>query len=561
MVGLLLRIFNREWSGLHEAAFLLAGTALLSQILGLVRDRLLAAHLGAGGALDVYYAAFRVPDFLYASIASFVAVTVLIPFLLERLEKGDDLAQARQFINMVFTVFAGAMALTVVVCYVLMPYLASFVVPGFSGPAQEEFITLSRILLLSPFLLGISNLFGAVTQSLRRFFVFAAGPVLYNVGILIGIVFLMPRYGLSGVVWGVILGALFHVAIQLPVLLSGGFVPRITRSIVWSDIGHVMGLSLPRTLALSAGNFSMIILVGIASQITTGSIAVFTLALNLQSIPLAIIGMSYSVAAFPTLAKLWTKGNHEEFLDHIIVAMRHIMFWSFPAIVLFIVLRAQIVRTILGSGAFDWTATRLTAAALALFAVSLVAQNLVLLLTRAFYAMGRTRLPLIANMAGAILVVLLSFFFLSLFHTHATFRYFAETLLRVTDIPGTALLMLPLGYSLGMMANVFFLLFFLKKEFVPVLLGAKKAFLHSFTTSIVMGFVAYHGLQIFAPLFDLDTFIGIFSQGFFAGVVGIFAGLFLLHIMDNKELEEIKASLHKKFWKAHPIAVGEETGL
>jgi putative peptidoglycan lipid II flippase len=561
MVGLLLRIFNREWSGLHEAAFLLAGTALFSQILGLVRDRLLAGHLGAGASLDVYYAAFRVPDLLYASIASFVAVTVLIPFLLDKIEKGDDLEEARRFVNTVFTVFAGAMTATVAVMYVLMPHLATLVVPGFSEGAQGEFITLSRILLLSPFLLGISNLFGAVTQSLRRFFVFAAGPVLYNIGILIGIIFLMPRYGLSGVVWGVILGALFHVAIQLPVLFSSGFVPRLTMRIVWREIGRVTVLSLPRTLALSAGNFSMIILVAIASQVSIGSIAVFTLAFNLQSIPLAIIGMSYSVAAFPTLAKLWTKGNHEEFLDNIVVAMRHIMFWSFPAIVLFIVLRAQIVRTILGSGAFDWTATRLTAAALALFAVSLVAQNLVLLFTRAFYAMGRTRLPLIANMVGAILVVFLSLAFLSLFHTYATFRYFAETLLRVTDIPGTALLMLPLGYSIGMIANVLFLLFYLKKEFVPVLLGAKKAFLHSFTTSIVMGFVAYHGLQLFAPLFDLDTFVGIFSQGFFAGIVGICAWLFLLHIMDNTELSEIRLSLHKKFWKAHPIAVGEETGL
>ncbi len=415
MVGRVLRIFNREWSGLHEAAFLLAGTALTSQVLGLFRDRLLAQHFGAGEALDIYYAAFRVPDFLYASIASFVAVTVLIPFLLDKMERGGDWDDARQFINTVFTVFAGAMVLTVLIAYLLIPFFAHAIVPGFSMDAQREFILLSRILLLSPFLLGLSNLFGAVTQSLRRFFVFAAGPILYNVGILIGIIFLMPHYGLSGVVLGVILGAFFHVAIQLPVLFSHGVIPRPTLRIDWGDIRRVVLLSIPRTLALSAANFSTIILVSIASNIATGSIAIFTFAMNLQSIPLAIIGMSYSVAAFPTLAKLWTKGNHEEFLLHIVIAMRHIMFWSFPSIVLFIVLRAQIVRTILGSGAFDWTATRLTAAALALFAISVVAQNLVLLLTRAFYAMGRTRLPLIANMAGGGLVVVFSFSLLSLF--------------------------------------------------------------------------------------------------------------------------------------------------
>lgn len=561
MVGLLLRVFNREWTSLHEAALLLAGTALLSQALGLIRDRLLAAHFGAGEALDIYYAAFRVPDFLYASIASFVAVTVLIPFLLDKLEKENNWESARHFINSVFTVWGAAMLLSALLAFMFMPHVSSFIVPGFSSTAQGEFVFLSRILLLSPLLLGLSNLFGTVTQSLRRFFVFAAGPLLYNLGIIFGVVFLMPWYGLGGVVVGVILGALFHVAIQFPVLFSSGVVPRLTYRIYWKDIGRVVKLSIPRTLALSAANFSTIVLISVASKVTAGSIAVFTLAMNLQSIPLAIIGMSYSVAAFPTLAKLWTKGNHQEFLEHIVSAMRHIMFWSFPAIVLFIVLRAQIVRTILGSGAFDWTATRLTAAALALFVISVVAQNLVLLLTRAFYAMGRTRLPLVANVVGAMLVVASSFVFLFFFKEHLLFRYFAETLLRVSDIPGTSILMLPLGYSLGMTLNVLLLLFFLRREFTPVLSYAKRAFFHSFTTSIVMGFVAYHGLQIFAHFFNLSTFRGIFFQGFLAGLLGIAIGIFLLRMMESKELEEIRISLHKKFWKVLPIAVGEEVGL
>ncbi|OGZ06584.1 MAG: hypothetical protein A3C13_03755 [Candidatus Lloydbacteria bacterium RIFCSPHIGHO2_02_FULL_50_11] len=559
MVGRLLHVFNREWSSLHEAAFLLAGTAILSQAIGLVRDRLLAAHFGAGQELDIYYAAFRVPDFLYASIASFVAVTVLIPFLLEKIEKDGNWNSAGRFTNTVFTVFAATMAFFVGIAYIAMPYLAHSITPGFSLEAEREHILLSRILLLSPFLLGISNLFGAVTQSLRRFFVFAAGPVLYNIGIVIGIIFLMPKYGLSGIAIGVILGALLHVVIQLPVLFSNRTVPRFTFSIDWWEILRVMKLSIPRTLALSAANFSTIILVALASTIATGSIAVFTLAMNLQSIPLSIIGMSYSVAAFPTLAKLWTKGNQNEFLGHIVIAMRHIMFWSFPAIILFIILRAQIVRTILGSGAFDWTATRLTAAALALFAISVVAQNLVLLLTRAFYAMGKTRLPLVTNMIGAVLVVVSSYLFLALFRSNDFFRYFAESLLRVADISGTSILMLPLGYSFGMIVNIFLLLFFIRKEFPSILLNVKKAFLHSFTTSIIVGFVAYQALRIFASVFDLDVFIGIFLQGFLAGCFGIIAGMFLLHLMENKELEEIRLSLHKKFWKATPIAAGEET--
>ena len=558
MVERLLRVFHKEWSGLHEAAFLLAGTAVLSQALGLIRDRALASHFGAGSALDIYYAAFRIPDFLYVSVASFVAVTVLIPFLLEKLEADPEGNASQHFINTIFTVFAVGMTLICIVAYLLMPFFATIIVPGFSGEKTNAFIDLSRILLLSPFLLGISNLFGAVTQSLRRFFVFAAGPILYNIGIIAGIVFLMPRMGLTGVVIGVLFGAVMHVFIQLPVLLREKMFPHMTLRINWSDVRRVTKLSIPRTLALSASHFASMTLIALASQNETGSIAIFTLAMNLQSIPLSIVGMSYSVAAFPTLAKMWTGGNREAFYTQILSATRHILFWSFPSIVLFIVLRAQIVRTILGAGAFDWTATRLTAAALALFAISVVAQNLVLLYTRAFYAMGKTRAPLHANVTGAFLVVASAFYFSYAFARFPTFRYFAESLLRVSDIEGTSVLMLPLGYSFGMIVNVGILFTMLKRAFPEIGGGARKAFLHSFTTSVVSGFISYHALQVFANMLDINTFMGIFLQGLFSGLVGIICGIFLLRLMENQELEEIRISLHHKFWKAKPIATEPE---
>jgi putative peptidoglycan lipid II flippase len=563
MVERLLRMFNREWSGLHEAAFLLAGTALLSQILGLVRDRLLAHHFGAGEALDVYYAAFRVPDLIYASVASFVAVTVLIPFLLEKMEDGKgkmgETEAARRFIDSIFTGFVLLMLLTTAVTYVLIPAIGHHVVPGFAPAAYDEYVVLTRILLLSPLLLGISNLFGSVTQSLRRFFVFAAGPILYNIGIIVGILFLLPRFGIVGVVYGVIIGAAMHLLVQLPVLVRERIVPRFTFSMDLRDMKRVVTLSVPRTIALSATQLATIVLIQLASRIEVGSIAVFTLAMNLQSIPLSIVGMSYSVAAFPTLAKLWTGGNREQFESQIVVATRHILFWSLPAIVLFIVLRAQIVRSILGSGLFDWTATRLTAAALALFAISVIAQNLVLLFTRAFYAMGKTRLPLWANLSGGALIVLASYALLHLYHAHPVFRYFAETLLRVDDIPGTEILMLPLGYSLGMFGNVAILLYLLRREFKDLFLGIKKAFLHAFSASVVLGFVAYHSTRAFALILDTDTFFGIFSQGLLSGAIGVLVWVYLLKLMENDELKEIWTSLHHKFWKRAPIATEVES--
>jgi putative peptidoglycan lipid II flippase len=559
MVERILRVIHREWSGLHEAALLLGGFALLSQVLGLIRDRMLAHEYGAGSSLDIYYAAFRIPDFLYASLASFVAVTVLIPFILEKIEgsaTGEE--EGKRFFQSVFTAFFGIIGLVALIAFILMPVLAPRVVPGFAPKEMETFISLSRILLLSPIILGVSNLFGSVTQTYRRFLVFALGPVLYNIGIIFGIVFLLPSFGLPGLAWGVILGALLHLSIQIPVIVRHGYLPRFPKRFDTSGVLRVVRTSLPRTIALSATHFTTIILVALGSSIAEGSISVFQLAFNLQSIPLAIVGMSYSVAAFPTLARQWTEGKAQEFALEVATAMRHIIFWSFPAIALFVVLRAQIVRTVLGTGAFDWTATRLTAAALALFAVSVVAQSILLLLLRAFYATGETRTPLRWSLVGAVSTVLSAYVLVTLFERSDVFRFFVESLLRVDDIQGTKVLMLPLAFSIGSIVSASALFFVLVGKFKGHWDGVRKAFFHAFTSSVFMGLVAYHGLQFLDDVLDINTFHGIFLQGLLAGITGIIAGIFLLRLMENREIVEIWMSLHRRFWKSKPIAAEQE---
>ena len=148
MVKRFLKIFNKEFGGLHEAALLLALSMFLSQLLALARDRLLAGTFGAGTTLDIYYSAFRLPDLLYATIASFVSVAVLIPFLVERLEKGEE-GPARDFLSAVFTLFMLVMVVVGAVAWVLMPHLAPWLAPGFDLGAQAQMITMARILLLA----------------------------------------------------------------------------------------------------------------------------------------------------------------------------------------------------------------------------------------------------------------------------------------------------------------------------------------------------------------------------------------------------------------------------
>lgn len=556
MVERLFNLLQREWGGLHETALLLGSAAVLSQILAVVRDRLFAQTFGASASLDIYYAAFRIPDLLFVVLASFVSVTVLIPFLLDRLARGDE--SGRNFLDGVFTAFFISIVLVSGVVFCVVPYLTELFFPGIDGEAKRELSTLTRIMLLSPILLGVSNILGSVTQSLRKFFVYAASPVFYNLGIILGLVFFYPLWGLSGLAWGVVVGALLHAGIQIPAVLSAGLLPQFSFRIPWRELRAVLTLSLPRTIGLSLHQVVLLVLVALATRMPEGSVAIFNFSFNLQSVPLAIIGVSYSVAAFPTLARLFSERNMDLFLGNIMTAARHIIFWALPATVLLIVLRAQIVRTILGAGAFSWSDTRLTAAALALFGISVVAQCLILLLVRAYYAAGNTKTPLFINIFSSLATIAAAFFLVERFGNDLLFRYFTEALVRISDIEGSISIVLPLAYSMGMILNVALLFGFFRRDFGPQAAFPARAFMQSFLAAVIMGTVAYGALNALAPVLDTDTFLGIFLQGLVSGIAGIAVGVVLLRLMRNRELEEIIRAIRSRFWKANAIAPDAE---
>ncbi len=552
MVERILKWLNREWGSIHEAALLLALSSFAADVLGLVRDRLLAASFGAGRVLDIYYTAFRVPDLLYVTIASFVSVTVLIPFIIDRLSRGE-VETTKRFLDNILTVFLLVMFVVLAVVWLLAPVLAPWLAPGFSLVERTQLVTLVRILLLSPLLLGLSNLFGAVTQSTQRFFVYALSPVLYNVGVIIGIIALYPLWGLPGLVVGVVLGAVFHLAIQFPGVWRSGLFPRLRWINGWREIGEVVAISLPRSLTLAASQLALTVLVSLASVLGIGAVAVFNFAMNLQSIPMSIIGVSYSVAAFPLLVKLYNGGEKKSFIDQLTSAMRHVLFWSLPSVVLFIVLRAQIVRVLLGAGKFSWQDTRLTAAALALFAVSVLGQNLVLLLVRAYYAAGRTTRPLVVNALSSLSIVITGWLLVRWPAAAETGKFF-ETMLRVSDLSGTRVLLLPLAFTVGTTLNAVLLWIFFQRDFGRFPKVVDRALGQSVVGSLVAGIVSYQALNWLAPLLNLNTFVGIFIQGLVAGLLGLAVLYLLLKYFNNKELAELEKSLKQKFWCAEVIA-------
>lgn len=552
------RILGREYGNVNQAAILLGLFAFLSQILGLLRDRAFAHFIGPSSELDMYYAAFRVPDFIFLSIASLASITVLIPFLINKMEGNKVTEEARKFLDNIFTVFFTALILSGGLAYILMPYLVSVVAPGFPGEMQKEVINLSRIMLLSPIFLGLSNLFGSVTQLFRKFFLYALSPVFYNLGIIIGVFALYPVFGVSGLAAGVVLGAFLHFSVQVLSSWGSGLAPKLSLHVNLSEVRETILISLPRTLGLSFNNLALIVIVALASFLQGGSISIFNLSLNLQSVPLGIIGLSYAVAAFPTLSKSFSLGAMDEFKDHLRLAARQIIFWSLPATFLFIVLRAQIVRVILGSGVFSWEDTRLVAASLALFSISIVAQGLIALFARAYYARGETRRPLLVNFISSFSIVAFSMLFLFLFKHHPFFLYFIESMLKVTDISGTEVLMLPLAYSCGTIINFILLWIFIKRDFMHEEKFISQTFFQSLSASFFIGAVTYLGLNFLSPIFGTETFWGIFFQGLFSGILGILAGVFILHILKNEELKDLAEVFHTKFWKTRVIAPSQE---
>src|SRR3989344_5515775 len=284
MVRQLLRRVAGPIRGLHQAAYLLAALTLASQVLALLRDRTFTHAFGAGEVLDLYYAAFRVPDLVFALVSSLVSAYVLIPRI-----TGASRGDVKRLLSESATFLALAGGGFCLVIMVFMPQFLALLYPSLSASsASGEFILLARLLLVQPVLLGLSGVLASVTQVHRRFVLFALSPVLYNLGIIFGTLVLYPMWGLPGIGAGVIIGAMAYVAANVPTVLGAGVFPRFA----WPSLSvmlPVMRDSIPRSLALGVGSVTILVLTALASRIGTGAVSVFTLAGNLEAVPLALI--------------------------------------------------------------------------------------------------------------------------------------------------------------------------------------------------------------------------------------------------------------------------------
>ena len=322
-----------------------------------------------------------------------------------------------------------------------------------------------RIMFLSPIILGASNMISGVLQIFHRFLVTALAPLLYNVGIICGIIFFVPRMGLQGLAWGVVFGGILHLLIQLPALFFSGF--KYKASFNYKDPGVVKTIKLmaPRSLGLGAGQLNTIATTAIASTLMAGSIAVFNLANNLSSILVNAIAASVSTASFPSMSMAFLKSESDEFLRKFSTIFRQIIFLTIPISLLLLLLRAQIVRVILGVGKFGWADTKLTTACLGILALNLIAQSLILFLSKTFYAAHNTKIPATISGLTVAFNIILSLLLVWLVRFSIGFNIFLQNLLRLGGVANVGVIALSLAYTITAVLECSLLLYMFYKKF------------------------------------------------------------------------------------------------
>ncbi len=384
---------------------LLALSALLSRFLGIARDHLLAKTFGATAGtgiynLDTYYAAFRIPDMLY-NLLIFGAVSAAFIPIFTQYKKEGKFKDAWEFASSMLHLMVIVILVIAGITYLLAPYLVHIVAGGFSEADLQVTVRLMRILLLSPILFAITSILISIQDSFKTFLFRSLGPLFYNLGIIAGILLFAERFGVVGVVWGVILGAGMNLLVQLPALHLVHFKHYWMLGYKRLDVREAFRLILPRILGLSVTQLTLIVNTLIASFLMTGSITVFYLSDNLQSVPLGMIGISFAITSFATLSELASEKSREQFALEIRRVMGQVLFLIIPATIGMLVLRHEIIDVILQYGKFSQTDVRLTGSVLGFLLVSLFAQCLVPILGRGFYAYHNTRTPVMAGVIGA----------------------------------------------------------------------------------------------------------------------------------------------------------------
>lgn len=532
----MLKILNGQSKSITGAALIISGATLVSRLVGLIRDRIFAHYFGAGPIMDAYYAAFKIPDLIYNLLIVGALSAAFIPTFTKLFNAGENKSSAWKLANNVLNITAVSLGVLSLFGIIFTPTLAPLIAPGFNITSQQMVISFTRIMFGSTILLGLSMVIGGVLQSLRAFFLYSLAPIFYNVGIIIGATVFVPRLGVNGLAWGVVLGAFLHFILQTYSAYSNGYRWEWYLNLKDKETGLIGKLMIPRTLGLAISQLNLVIITILASLLPMGSVAIFNFANNLQAVPIGIIGIPFALAVFPVLSLAASKNDTGEFIKNLSSTIRQILFLIIPFSVIIMLLRAQIVRVVLGTGKFDWTATINTADTLALFALSLFAQALIPVIARAFYALANTKTPFVVGVISELASIIA-----------------ALILMKPLGVAGLAL-----AFSIGSTLN-FIILTVALRNILKKIDGEKilSSFFRIILASIPMALIIQFAKYPLAKIFDPTHFFGILGQGAVASLIGLAIYLLICYLLRVPELLQLKNSLARRWLQTKNLPTAE----
>jgi len=549
-LGKKISFFENIGRTLTRAAFVVGFFSLAASFLGMFRDRMLAGYFGAGPELDVYYAAFRVPDFFFNTILVSITSSAFLPVLTRYLHRPGQKSsvqkpaksepknllfppEAQDFIESLTSLLMLGLFVVTLVLWAITPFLTHWIAPGFSPEQQQATVTLTRIMLISPIFLSFSGILGNILNLRNYFFFYSLTPFVYNFGSIFAILFFVPRYGITGLAWGIVLGAILHFAIQFFPALSMGLRINWRWDPFHPGIKKVLKMMLPRSFHLGLLQGNLIITTLLASILPTGSLTVFTLANNIQGLPLGLFAASFAIAVFPTLSILAAKEDTEKFRNEFSHVMCQILFFIIPLSVMIIILRAQMVRLILGTGRFNWEDTVLTLNVLGVLAISLFAQGLNLLFVRAYFALHDTVTPLKSAIVGVIVNIAIGALAVK------RWDWISPLLAKNSHLANldSPIMGLALAYTFSQIAIFIFLFVGLHSYLKGIETAELKKSLGKIAlATLVMGAITQLLKWAWGALIPLSTFTAVAGQIVTSGLVGVAVYLLISKILRSKEL-------------------------
>lgn len=401
-------MWQKIWLKMQTTVFggaVIVGSAwVVSKILGLIRQRLIASTFGNEGA-DPIYAAFAIPDFIYGTLILGSLLTAFMPVFIATRQRDEAEAWriSRTIATVLFWMFAG---LGVVILVAAEPIVRALVGTKLDDAAVQQTINLTRVMSLTMMFFAVSNVFAGILQSVKHFFAVSLAPIVNNLGIIFGVVVLAPNWGAMGVAIGAVVGAVLHLCVTVFAAWRVGWRPGPGAGWRHPGVRQIANLLVPRTIGQSATQINQLANIPIATRLGPGNLSMFRWANDIQDVPISIIGVTMATVSFPIFVELLSQNKKEEFVKHFSAIVRQILFLIIPITILFIQLRAQFVRLIIGAGEISWPVTIATAQTVAYFSISFFAQALIPVLARSFYAMQDTKTPVRITVVGVALNIL-----------------------------------------------------------------------------------------------------------------------------------------------------------